>query len=150
MSKSNADVLLEAMQDMHNMEQICTRETLAKATGLAMSVVDDRMTYLCDRGMAYRVQRGVYVPSNEHKPARIITRSLLPDGTTVLEVGDCVLHLSPRESRMVGELMAGAGHQYAAIALGHQAERIAGDLARQVRSVAKSKGRRSTGSAEEK
>ena len=38
---------------------------------------------------------------------------------------------------MVGEQMAGAGHQYAAIALGHQAERLAGEITRQLAGLKK-------------
>ena len=42
---------------------------------------------------------------------------------------------------MVGELMAGAGQQYTSIALGQQAERIAGELSRQVLRLGKRKER---------
>lgn len=122
-TKSTADMVLEAMQDLHAQEQIVTRETLASVTGLKLTTIDDRLGYLLDNGKIHRVQRGVFVPVTQHKPARPISRTQCPDGTTVLEVGDTVLVLSPRESRMVGELMAGSALQFASIELGQQAMR---------------------------
>ena len=40
MNKSNADLILEAMYDMHALEQVCTRETLARETGLKLSIIE--------------------------------------------------------------------------------------------------------------
>lgn len=131
--KSTAEIVLEAVQDLHAKEQIVTRETLAEVTGMKLVVIDDRLSYLADNGKIRRVQRGVYVPMEQHKPARLITRTLLPDGTTVLEIGDEVLQLTPRESRVVGELMSGSGQQFAAIQVGHEAEFMAATLSAKVR-----------------
>lgn len=133
--KSTAANVFEAVKDLHAQEQIVTRETLAEATGLKLAIVDDRLSYLADNGKIRRVQRGVYVPVEQYAPARLITRTLLPDGGTVLEIGDDVIHLSPRESRMIGELMAGSGQQYAAIQLGEQSHVIASELAAKVRQL---------------
>lgn len=69
------------------------------------------------------------------KPARAISRTLLQDGATVLEVGDEVLHLTPRESRMLGEVMAGSAQAFAAIEIGHEAARLNAVLAAQVGEV---------------
>ena len=132
--KTNSDIVLEAIQDLHAQEQIVTRETLAAVTGLKLTVIDDRVGDLIDNGKVYRVQRGVFVPAPEHKPARIITKSVLPGGTVVLEVGDDhVLVLTPRENRALGELMAGAAQQYAGIEAGHQASHLAGELSHRVK-----------------
>lgn len=131
--KSTAEIVLEAVQDIHAREQIVTRETLAELTGLKLTTIDDRLGYLLDNGRIRRVQRGVFVPMEQHKPARLITRTLLPDGTTVLEIGDTVMQLTPRESRVLGELMAGSGQQYAAIQIGHEAEFMAATLSAKVR-----------------
>lgn len=131
--KSTAEIVLEAVQDIHAREQIVTRETLAELTGLKLTTIDDRLGYLLDNGKIRRVQRGVFVPMEQHKPARLITRTLLPNGTTVLEIGDTVMQLTPRESRLLGELMAGSGQQYAAIQIGHEAEFMAATLSAKVR-----------------
>lgn len=133
--KSSADAVLEAVHDIHAQEQIVTRETLSAHTGLKLSVIDDRLSYLVNEGVIHRVQRGVFVPAQTHRTARYVTRSLLPDGTTVLEVGDTVLVLTPREARMVGELMAGAAQQYSAIEVGHQSAQLNGRLAGELRDL---------------
>ena len=133
--RSNAEVVLGAIEDLHAREQIVTREILAELTGLKLTTIDDRLGHLVDTGRIRRVQRGVFVPLEQHRPARPISRTLCPDGTTVLEVGDTVMILSPRESRMIGELMAGSSHQYAAIEIGHEAARLNAALQSQISDV---------------
>lgn len=133
--RSTAEIVLEAIQDLHAHEQIVTREILAELTGLKLTTVDDRLGHLVDTGKIRRVQRGVFVPMEQHKPARPISRTLCPDGTTVLEIGETVLVLTPREARMLGELMAGSSQHYAAIEIGHEAARLNAVLAAQVSEV---------------
>ena len=134
-TKSNAEIVLSAVQDLFAREQIVTREILAELTGLKLKTIDDRLGHLVDTGKIRRVQRGVFVPLEQHRPARPISRTLCPDGTTVLEVGDTVMILSPRESRMIGELMAGSSQQYAAIEIGHEAARLNAALQAQISDV---------------
>ena len=133
--RSNAEVVLGAIEDLHAREQVVTREILAELTGLKLTTIDDRLGHLVDTGKIRRVQRGVFVPLEQHRPARPISRTLCPDGTTVLEVGDTVMILSPRESRMIGELMAGSSQQYAAIEIGHEAARLNAVLSAQISDV---------------
>lgn len=133
--RSTAEVVMSAIEDLHAREQIVTREILAELTGLKLTTIDDRLGHLVDTGKIRRVQRGVFVPLEQHRPARPISRTLCPDGTTVLEVGDTVMILSPRESRMIGELMAGSSHQYAAIEIGHETARLNAALQAQISDV---------------
>ena len=63
MSRPTADIVLEAIQDMHNLEQVVTRETLSEYTNLKLSMIDDRVTHLIDHGHVYRIQRGVFIPA---------------------------------------------------------------------------------------
>ena len=133
--RSTAEVVLGAIEDLHAREQIVTREILSELTGLKLTTIDDRLGHLVDSGKIRRVQRGVFVPLEQHRPARPISRTLCPDGTTVLEVGDTVMILSPRESRMIGELMAGSSHQYAAIEIGHETARLNAALQAQISDV---------------
>ena len=134
-TRSTAEIVFEAIQDLFAREQIVTRETLAELTGLKLTTIDDRLGYLLDNGKIRRVQRGVFVPLEQHKPARPISRTLCPDGTTVLEVGDTVMILTPRESRMLGEVMTGAAQQFVAIEIGHEGARLNAVLAAQVSEV---------------
>ena len=133
--RPTAETILEAIQDLHAREQIVTREILAELTGLKLTTIDDRLGYLLDNGRIRRVQRGVFVPMEQHKPARPISRTLCPDGTTVLEIGDAVMILTPRESRMLGEVMTGAAQQFVAIEIGHEGARLNAVLSAQVSDV---------------
>lgn len=133
--RSTAEIVLESIQDLHAREQIVTREILAELTGLKLTTIDDRLGHLVDTGKIRRVQRGVFVPLEQHRPARPISRTLCPDGTTVLEIGDAVMILTPRESRMLGEVMTGAAQQFVAIEIGHEGARLNAVLSAQVSDV---------------
>lgn len=119
--RSSTQIILEAVQDLHNQEQIVTRETLHGLTGLKLSVIDDRVGALIDDGLVIRVQRGVFMPAETHPPARAISKTLLPDGTVKIDIGDDVLTLTPREDRMMARLFAGVVMETAAIEAGRQA-----------------------------
>ena len=86
--KSNAETILEAIEDLHNQEQIVTRETLSQLTELKLSVIDDRLSYLVDSGQIIRVQRGVFIPTPKHRVSRIMSKMVVPDGTAKIEIGD--------------------------------------------------------------
>ncbi|NMG71824.1 hypothetical protein [Parazoarcus communis] len=137
-TKSTTEIIFEAVQDLYASEQLVTRETLADVTGIKLGIIDDRLGHLVDIGRVRRVQRGVYVPMEHHAPARAITRTLLPDGGSILEIGDEVLQLTPREARLLGELMAGAGQQYASVRIGLEAEQLASAMAAKMRELERS------------
>jgi hypothetical protein len=132
MKKTSRQLVLEAVQDLHALEQIVTRETLAEHTGLKLTVVDDRIATLVDDGDVLRVQRGVFVPAPVHPPSRPISKTVLPGGMVKLEIGDQVLDLTPRENRMLGDLMAGAGVQYAQIETGHSMAVMVAEMRREM------------------
>lgn len=126
-NESTSQIVYEAALDLHNAEQEVTRERVAEVTGLKMTIVDDRMGHLVDTGRLYRAQRGVYRPVPQHPPARTMSKTLLPDGTASIEVGDDhVLLLSPKEQRMLGNLVASSGYEFSMIELGQQ---VAGENA---------------------
>lgn len=127
-------VVLEAVTDLHHQQQVVTRETLARVTGLKLGIIDDRLRALVEREQVARVERGVFVPVVRHPEARLISKMVLPDGTVKIDIGDDhTLTLTPRENRLLGELMAGAATQMASIELGNQAALLAAQLAGQLR-----------------
>lgn len=122
MQITNKQRVLDAVIDLHNQEQIVTRETLSDILDLKQTIIDDNLSTLVNDGLIHRVQRGVYVPTIEHKPARVISKIVLPDGTTVIDIGDnIVLTLTPKESRVLGNLMMCEALQYSNIEIGHHA-----------------------------
>lgn len=125
---SSTNIVLEALQDLHAQEQIVTREAIAALTGLKEAVVDDRLKHLVGEGLVARVQRGIYVPVEQHPPARHISKTILPDGTVKIDIGDQVLTLTPREDRMLANLQAGVALHSASIEIGHQAALMSGTL----------------------
>lgn len=134
--KTSTETVMEAIEDLHAQEQIVTREVLAETLDLKLTVIDDRLSYLVDNGQIHRVQRGVFVPAPKHRPARLITKTILPGGMVSIEIGDDhVIQLTPRENRVLGELMAGAGQQFAAIELGHQTANEMAELYLQLKQV---------------
>ena len=122
MQITNRQKVLDAVIDLHNQEQIVTRETLSDILDLKQTIIDDNLSSLTNDGFIHRVQRGVYVPTIEHKPARIISKIVLPCGTVVIDIGDdVVLTLTPKEARIVGSLMMCEAMQYSNIEIGHHA-----------------------------
>ena len=130
--RNSTGIVLDAVRDLHALEQLVTRETLAVATGLKMSIIDDRTRALVDDGLLLRKQRGVFVPAVMHPPARPMSKTLLNDGWVKIEIGDEVLTLTPKENRMLAELQAGAAAQFAAIEAGQQATILHAQLAMRV------------------
>ena len=140
-TKPNAQAILEAIEDLHNQEQIVTRETLAQLTSLKLSIVDDRLSHLVDNGQIIRVQRGVFIPAPKHRPARLMSKMVLPDGTVKIEIGDDqILTLTPREARNLGNLMVAEAMQYANIEMGHHMAILQSEVTSQVRKLSKQVG----------
>ena len=122
MQITNRQKVLDAVTDLHNQEQIVTRETLSDILDLKQTIIDDNLSTLANDGFIHRVQRGVYVPTIEHKPARIISKIVLPCGTVKIDIGDdMVVTLTPKEARLIGSLFMADAMQYSNIEIGHHA-----------------------------
>lgn len=121
MQITNRQKVLDAVTDLYNQEQVVTRETLSNVLDLKQSIIDDNLSTLANDGEIHRIQRGVYVPTIIHKPARVITRSGLNDGCVVIEIDRLVLILTPKEARELGKQMMGDAMQYSNIEIGHHA-----------------------------
>ena len=141
-TKTSTVQVLEAAIDLHNQEQIITRETLSQILpDLTMGKIDDRLVFLVDTGKLIRVQRGVYVPVVRHAPSRPICKYLLPDGTVKIEIGDdVVLTMTPREARHLGNLMVAEAMQFSNIELGHHMAVIQSEVSSTVRKLARQVG----------
>ncbi|RYF59452.1 MAG: hypothetical protein EOO27_09185, partial [Comamonadaceae bacterium] len=71
--RSSTSIVMDAVEELHSLEQVVTRETLADFTGLKMTIVDDRIGVLIDDGQVHRVRNGVYVPAKKFPPPRAIS-----------------------------------------------------------------------------
>ncbi len=130
--------ILDAVQDLHNTEQMVTREALRELTGLALTIIDDRLATLVDDGALIRKSRGVFVPAILHPPARPISKTVMPDGLVKIEIGDEVLTLTPREDRTLAGVQAGAALQYLGIDTEQTVIQALADLRLKVRELERS------------
>lgn len=127
--------ILDAVCELHALEQVATRETVAELTGLKLTVVDDRLGALVDDDKLKRVLRGIYVPVEQHPPARPMGKMVLPDGTVKIEIGDEVLTLTPKEDRALALLQAGAATHAAAIETGRQTAMMVTEFAARIQKL---------------
>ena len=127
--------IFQAVRELRAMDQIATRDTVADLTGLKMTVVDDRLRALVDDGKLKRLLRGVYELVESFPEPRAISKTVLPNGAVVYDIGDDVLTLSPQEARVLAELSMGAAgtavlinstnqHLYLATELAAKVERL--------------------------
>lgn len=136
--KAEADAdktVLAAMVELRALEQPVTRHSLAKLLGVDLGVIDDRAGKLVNEGKAVRNQRGSYQAVAQYPETRQISKTIMPDGMVIFDIGDDVLKLTPREDRMLATMQAGVVMQTVAIEAGRQTELIAVDLARQVKAL---------------
>ena len=139
--KSSTQIILEAVHDLHNQEQVVTRETLfAILPQLTMGKIDDRLSYLIDTNQISRVQRGVYVPVFKHPPSREMCKYILNDGTVKIEIGSQIITLTPKEARNLGNLMVAEAMQFSNIEMGHNMAIIQQEVSGQVRKLSKQVG----------
>ncbi|WP_423454286.1 hypothetical protein [Ottowia sp. VDI28] len=124
--------IYEAVRELRAQEQIATRETVAELTGLKLSIVDDRLRALVDDTKLKRLLRGIYELVETFPPARSMSKTIMPNGTVKIEIGDDVLELTPTEDRSLALLQAGAATQAAAIETGRQHLFLATELAAKV------------------
>ena len=122
----------EAVRELRAMDQIATRESVAELTKLKLSIVDDRLRALVDDGKLKRLLRGIYELVEVFPPARTISKTVLPNGAVVYDIGDDVLTLSPQEARVLAELSMGAAGTAVLIQSTNQHLFLATELAAQV------------------
>jgi hypothetical protein len=106
--------ILDAIIALHAAGETVCRSLLISTTGLSGSVVKDQVDALIDLGAVRRPTRNVYVPVRMHPAPRSISRTILDDGVSILEIGDLVIHLTPPEARKLGQLYASDAQDHAA------------------------------------
>ena len=118
--KTTGQTIYDAIVDLHNQEQVVTREVLRDTTGMRMSLIDDHIATMVADEKIRRVKAGVFVPVDTPPPARPISTTDMPDGMTILEIGDDVLRLTPREVRVIAARLGGQAAQFSSIQTGHE------------------------------
>lgn len=135
--KSSSDLVMAAAVELANHGQAVTRDTLCRVTGLKLSIVDDRVKVLIDDGLLVRIERGVYLPVCQHAPARVISKTVLTDGSVKIDIGDDVLSLTPREAMILGKLLLGDAMAFASVEAGNQMALSNGAIMRELNMLRK-------------
>lgn len=131
----NSKLIWDTIVDLNDQEQTITREVLQDLTGLKLTTIDSQIKDLIEHGKLARVVPGVYRLVQIFAPARVMSKSIMPDGMIKLEIGSQMLTLTPKEDRTLAAIQAGVMGQYAAIEAGRQSTILATQLAEEVRKL---------------
>lgn len=135
--RNSTMVVYDAVVDLHNLEQPVTREAVKEVANLEQHIIDDRLAHLVGIGEIVRVQRGVFAPAIRHEPARAMSKTLLPDGKIVIDVGDEVLTLTPKEGRALGNMLMCEALQFSNVQTGWQETQMTNEIMRSLESLQK-------------
>lgn len=135
MAITSTQRVYDAVCDLHALEQVATRETVAELTGLKLTIVDDRLSTLVDDERLKRVLRGIYVPVEAFAPARDISKTIVSNGLVKYEIGDWVLTLTPREERRLAELSSGVLTQAIGIESSRQTSILITEMAAKLKKI---------------
>lgn len=127
--KTTGQIIWDTIQDLHQQGQVATRELLVELTGHKMTIVDDHVTRMIENGRLRRLRAGVYAPVEAMPEPRAISQTRMADGTSLIEIGDTVLRLWPRERRELATMLVGDAVQYSNIQAGVEAGTLATGLA---------------------
>jgi hypothetical protein len=112
---STLQIVLNCIKELTANTGMAPRAAIIETTGLSPHIIKERIDELLESGQIKRRERGVYQHVTVFAPARAISRTVLPDGLAVIEVGDTVLHLTPHEEKRLSSMYgSGAAVQPAA------------------------------------
>ncbi|WP_032137133.1 hypothetical protein [Kingella negevensis] len=137
---NSSDVVYAAAIELRDCGQMVTRQTLKQATGLEMSVIDDRLKVLVDDGLLLRIERGVFQPMLQYPSMRAISKTVV-NGWVKLDVGDTLLTLTPQEAMHLGRLFMGDAMMLSNIEMGNQFSALNGATQRELKQLRAQVGR---------
>lgn len=102
------NIVLDCIKELSETpEKVAPRKDIIERTGLTPHIIKERIDDLLESGQIKRIDRGVYQSVKMFPPARPIFLSALPDGVTIIEVGDTVIHLTPTEEKLMRGMFGG-------------------------------------------
>ena len=130
-NRTSRQIVLDAIQELANLEHAITRENLQAATGLTLHIIDDHVSRMVDEdGTLRRVRPGVYelVKGVGRMPS--VHFSDLDDGSLVIEVENCgkLVVEDQRVARKIAERLSGSYAQVAMLELKYQFGLVSQDL----------------------
>lgn len=104
---STLQIVLTCIKELTANTGMAPRAAIIENTGLSPHIIKERIDELLESGQIKRRERGVYQHVTVFAPARVISRTVLPDGMAVIDVGDTVLHLTPLEEKRLSSMYGG-------------------------------------------
>lgn len=104
---TNRERVHQCIVDLTNQRRPAARALVAQLLNEKLSVVDDAVKRLKEDGLVRTVVPGILEPVEQFPPSRAISRTLLPDGRSKVEIGDAVLDLTPHEAQVLGMMFMG-------------------------------------------
>lgn len=128
--------ILDTIEELVQQNQVVTRETLMELTGLSYHVIDDHVSRMVsDDGTLRRVRAGVYVPCEPPPEPRAVSVTDLPDGTSIIEIGELVARVYPRERRALATRLAGDAMQLSNIQAGENVNMLLNEVMRDLKKI---------------
>ncbi|MEJ5028805.1 hypothetical protein WH303_06505 [Comamonas sp. MYb69] len=118
MMKTNAvvgttsQIIWGTVMDLRSAGQAISRKRLMELSDMPYTKVDDHVSRWIEEGRMRRVVDGVYEVVDPMPEPRAVSVTDLPDGMTLVEIGDQELRLWPTEARALGQRMAGNAFQF--------------------------------------
>lgn len=106
---SSTDLVFRCIREHRETGRVASRQTIQTATGLPLTIVDDRVKHLKAVGkirLAGNVA-GIFEPTDDRSDDRAISVTITPQGLVKLEIGDSIIEVTMREARHIGTGFAG-------------------------------------------
>ncbi len=116
--RATGELIWRTMEKLRENRQAITRQTLQEVTGLSYTLVDDHVSRWIESGRLRRVLDGVYEFPEPFVEPRVVSVSVLSNGTHLIEMGDEQMRGTAEEMDTLGRLLQGGALRY--VALGAQ------------------------------
>lgn len=133
---ATSQIIWDAILGMRANSQAISRQRLQELTGLSYTKIDDHVSRWIEDGRLRRVVDGVYELVDPMPEPRTVMFSDTPEGMTVIEVGDQVLQIWPRECQIIGMRLRGNLVQYAQLQTQHDMGALLAEVMTQRRAMA--------------
>lgn len=110
---SASDTISQAMFALRDAGRQISRQVLVEITKLPMGIVDDHVRRMIEHGRLRRVANGVVELIDVFPLNRPISKTVLSNGLTKIEIDDLCLDLTPGEARVIGQLFHGEAMELA-------------------------------------
>lgn len=140
-ARTTRQIICDVIQELHQQGQVITREVLRDLTGLRWTIIDDHVSRMINEdGTLRRVRAGVFLPVTPMPEPRAVSVTDLPDGTSIIEIGEMVARLYPMERRALANRLAGDAVQLSNIQVGHDYNVLLNEVIRDLRKLKRQSG----------